>query len=351
MKQKTCITYLLGDGFIMKKRLLSLTTAVATLSFLVGAPLQTAVLAQDTEVIATIGEKELTKEDLYEEMKALYGNITLRTLILETVLEQNVADPEVSRKAAAEEVQTQVDQAGGEEIFAQLLAYQQLGTIEEFTHQIEVRNMLQEVVEKNVDMSDEAIQAFYDNEYMPAMEAQHILVETEEEALAAIERINAGEEFDAVAQEISLDSSAANGGLLSPFTTGQMVPEFEEAVKGLENGAITEMPVQSQYGFHVIKTLNNGEKAPLADVKEEVTAQYLENHFNDSQFSFGIVGKLIESSGVEILDADLEGAVQDLIDLANQPVEAPAEEVTEESTEESTEEASEETEAESEDAE
>ena len=316
----------------MKKRLLTLTTTVAALSILAGAPVQTAVLAQEEGVIATVGEQELTQDALYAEMKALYGNITLRTMILETVLEQNVADPEASKTAAQEEVKAQVEQAGGEEIFAQLLAYQQLGTVEEFTHQIAVRNMLQEVVEKHVHMSDETIKAYFENEYTPTMEAQHILVETEEEALAVIERINGGEEFDAVAQEVSLDSSAANGGLLSPFLPGQMVPEFEEAVKSLESGAMTETPVQSEYGFHIIKTLNSGEKAPLEDIKEAVTAQYLEAHFNDSQFSFGIIGKLIEEIGVEIHDEDLKDAVQDLIDLANQPVEAPTEEAPAEET-------------------
>src|SRR5699024_4746183 len=167
--------------------------------------------------------------------------------------------------SAEEEVQAQIDEAGGEEVFQQLLAYQGLSDIETYTYQIFVRNMFQEVVESQIDMSDEAITNYYENEYSPLMEAQHILVETEEEALDAIERINNGEEFDAVAQEVSLDSTAQNGGLLQPFPAGQMVPEFEEAVMNSENGEMTETPVESQYGFHVIRTINNGEKQPLED--------------------------------------------------------------------------------------
>ncbi len=315
----------------MKKTLLKVATSAAAFTILLASPIQLAVLAQDDEIIATVGEHQITKDEFYQEMKAFYGNATLRTMVLETVLEQNVENSEASLTAAEEEVNTQIEQAGGEEVFAQLLAYQQLGTVEDFTHQIYVSNMLQEVVAREVDTSDEAIQAYYDNEYAPTMEAQHILVETEEEALAAIERINADEEFDVVAQELSLDSSAANGGLLSPFTTGQMVPEFEEAVKSQAAGEVTQTPVQSQYGYHVIKTLNNGEKAPLDEIKEEVTKLYTDSKFADSNFSYTVIGKLIEQSSVQINDEDLKLAVQDLIDLANTPVE---EEAVEEATEE-----------------
>lgn len=333
----------------MKKSLLKVATSAAAFTILLANPIQMTVFAQDEDIIATVGEKQITKEDFYQEMKAFYGNATLRTMLLETVLEQNVENSEASLTAAQEEVNIQIEQAGGEEVFGQLLAYQQLGSVEDFTHQIYVSNMLQEIVSREVDTSDEAIQAYYDNEYSPTMEAQHILVETEEEAIAAIDRINDGEEFDVVAQELSLDSSAANGGLLSPFTTGQMVPEFEEAVKNQAAGEVTQTPVQSQYGFHIIKTLNNGEKAPLDEVKEEVINLYKESKFADSNFSYAIIGKLLEQANVQINDEDLKLAIQDLIDLANKPVEevteeASAEEVTEEKTEDVTEEETESTE-------
>ena len=258
----------------MKKTLKKVSLVALTSTLLLsGLGSIAPVMAQEEsagEVIATVGGEDITKDELYESMKAIAGDTTLRTIILETVLEQNVSDAEALRTAAEEEVQAQIDEAGGEEVFQQLLAYQGLSDIETYTYQIFVRNMFQEVVESQIDMSDEAITNYYENEYSPLMEAQHILVETEEEALDAIERINNGEEFDAVAQEVSLDSTAQNGGLLQPFPAGQMVPEFEEAVMNSENGEMTETPVESQYGFHVIRTINNGEKQPLEDVREDV---------------------------------------------------------------------------------
>ena len=305
----------------MKKNLLLKSAVVLlTASTLVTSPV--AILAKDSgeEVIATIGEDSITKDDLYEAMKNVSGTITLRTLILEKVLLQSVKDADGLRKQAEDEVKKQVEAAGGEDVFQELLNYQKLGSKEEFTYQLFVSKMFEEVVTREIDMSDEAINKFYENGYKPTMEAQHILVEKEEEATAAIERINNGEEFDAVAKEISKDSTAANGGLLGPFTEGQMVPEFEKAVKELKNGEMTSSPVKSEFGYHVIKVINNGEKKPLNDIKDEVKEQYIQSKFAESEFAYGIVGKLIKDAGYDIKDKDLKDAVEDLLN----PEKAPA---------------------------
>ena len=86
--------------------------------------------------------------------------------------------------------------------------------------------------------------------------ARHILVATEEEAKAVIERLNNGEDFGKLAEELSLDTgSGANGGNLGWFGKGQMVAPFEEAVFNLKVGQISE-PVQSDFGWHVIQLID-----------------------------------------------------------------------------------------------
>lgn len=311
----------------MRKKLLQVATLSLASLTLIGAGLPLHGHAEE-DVIATIGEKQVTKDDFYKEMKDLAGETTLRSIILENVLAQNVDKPEDYKKAAEEEVQKQIDEAGGEDVFNQLLAYQQLGSIDEFKYQVYIKNMFQDVIKQHVDMSDQAIQDYYDNSYEQPMEAQHILVETEDEAKDVIKRLNDGEEFDALAKELSLDSTAQNGGLLSPFTSGQMVPEFEEAVKGQKNGEFTQEPVKSEYGFHIIKTINNGEKKPLDEVRDQVEDQYLQAKFSDSQFSYGIVGQLIDEMGVEIKDDDLKDTVKDLIEMGKAGTEEGAGEET-----------------------
>ena len=88
--------------------------------------------------------------------------------------------------------------------------------------------------------------------------ARHILVETEEEALAALERIKNGEEWGDVAAEVSTDSTASKGGDLGWFTEGTMVQEFNDAAFAQEVGTISD-PVKTDFGYHLIKVIAHEE--------------------------------------------------------------------------------------------
>lgn len=82
--------------------------------------------------------------------------------------------------------------------------------------------------------------------------ARHILVDTEEEANAVLQRLNQGEDFATVAMEVSQDTGSAElGGDLGWFAQGVMVAAFDEAAFNLPVGEISEV-VQSPYGFHII---------------------------------------------------------------------------------------------------
>lgn len=89
--------------------------------------------------------------------------------------------------------------------------------------------------------------------------AAHILVETEDEAKSIAEEAAGGADFAELAKEKSVGPSGPNGGELGWFGEGQMVPEFEAAVMALEDGAISE-PIQTQFGWHVIKLNESREK-------------------------------------------------------------------------------------------
>ena len=122
-------------------------------------------------------------------------------------------------------------------------------------------------------VTDEAIQAAYDEmtaaaSATPVKEwnASHLLVETEEEAAAAQERIDGGEDFATVAQEVSTGPSGPTGGELGWFGPGQMVAEFETAVQGMEPGDVSG-PVQTQFGWHIIK-LNETRDRPVPTLEE-----------------------------------------------------------------------------------
>ena len=85
------------------------------------------------------------------------------------------------------------------------------------------------------------------------LRARHILVETGEAAADLIKQLDEGADFAALAQEHSTGPSGPRGGELGFFGRGQMVGPFEEAAFALEDGQHSREPVQTQFGFHVIK--------------------------------------------------------------------------------------------------
>lgn len=108
--------------------------------------------------------------------------------------------------------------------------------------------------------------------------ASHILVETEEDAIAAKERLDSGEDFADVAKDVSVDGSAQNGGDLGPFTRGRMVPEFSEAAFALEVGEVSD-PVESQFGWHIIKVTDRIEN--IDPVRERIEMQLQTKVYSD----------------------------------------------------------------------
>ena len=82
----------------------------------------------------------------------------------------------------------------------------------------------------------------------------HILVKTEKEVNAILDRIKKGEKFAAIAKDVSLCPSKKRGGDLGTFGRGQMVKEFENVAFVLEKGQISGI-VKTQFGYHIIKRL------------------------------------------------------------------------------------------------
>lgn len=83
---------------------------------------------------------------------------------------------------------------------------------------------------------------------------RHILVKTEAEAKAVIADLKKGKKFADLAKAKSQDpGSKDNGGLYDKVQEGQFVPEFDQAMRTLAKGQVTQAPVKTQYGFHVIK--------------------------------------------------------------------------------------------------
>jgi peptidyl-prolyl cis-trans isomerase C len=110
---------------------------------------------------------------------------------------------------------------------------------------------------KAIDPTEQDLKAEYDKQVaaMPKTEykARHILVADEQAAKNAIAQIQKGAKFEEVAKKVSTDGSKDQGGDLGWFAPSQMVKPFSDAVEKLQKGQMTEAPVQTDFGWHVIR--------------------------------------------------------------------------------------------------
>ncbi|HMM08622.1 MAG TPA: peptidylprolyl isomerase [Paracoccus solventivorans] len=124
--------------------------------------------------------------------------------------------------------------------------------------------------------------------------AAHILVATEDEAKAVAEELAGGADFAALAAEKSTDNSAANGGDLGWFTAEMMVEPFAKAVEALEPGQVSA-PVQSQFGWHVIRLNETREQTPpeFEQIREQLATQVRRNRVDAE------IERLVSAASIE----------------------------------------------------
>jgi len=129
--------------------------------------------------------------------------------------------------------------------------------------------------------------------------ARHILVKTKEEAAAVIAELKAGGDFAEIAKKKSSDPSGRGGGDLGFFTREQMVPAFSEAAFKLKPGEYTAEPVQTQFGWHVIKV---EERRVAGARKYEDMVDDLRQTLSEKAYE-GVVGELRAKAKVVIVGA------------------------------------------------
>jgi peptidyl-prolyl cis-trans isomerase C len=157
-------------------------------------------------------------------------------------------------------------------------------------------------------VTEEALQAAYEARYADAepgteYNASHILVETQELAQQLIEELEGGADFAALAEEHSTGPSGPSGGSLGWFGEGAMVEPFQNAVQEMEPGSVRSEPVQTQFGWHVIR-LNEtrpAEAPALDEVRGELAEEIRQAAVEDRLQALSDAAE-IDRSGAESLD-------------------------------------------------
>lgn len=192
-----------------------------------------------------------------------------------------------SGRPVTPEMQTQLkDEVIAREIFIQEAQKQGLETTDDFKVQMELARqtlLIRELFgnyQKANPVSDAEVKAEYDK-FVAAnsgkeYHARHILVEKEDQAKAIIAQLKKGGKFEDIAKKSSKDpGSAAKGGDLDWANAGNYVAEFSEALAKLTKGKMTETPVKTQFGYHIIRLddVRDAQLPKFEDVKPQVAQQ------------------------------------------------------------------------------
>ncbi|MCP1336144.1 peptidylprolyl isomerase [Futiania mangrovi] len=210
----------------------------------------------EDSVLATVNGEEIRRSDValaYQALPQQYQQIPIAALtepLVRQIIDRKLAAQAAAKAGVGDRPQVQ----------------QQL----EFARESLFRDTW--VAERiRAETTEERLKALYDEkvagiEPQEEVRARHILLETEEAAQAAAERAKAGEDFGELAKELSTGPSGPAGGDLGYFTQDRMVKEFADAAFALQPGEVSA-PVQSQFGWHVIKVEDRRE-APAPTMEE-----------------------------------------------------------------------------------
>ena len=240
----------------MKKTLLAVGAAV----------LLSATFAAQAQNIAIVNGKAVPKARYDAFMKQIQAQAVAQNQQLPPDLDQRVRDKLVMDEIFAQEAERR-GLAGSAEYKVQM---------EQARQAVLLQALLTDQAKKSP-VADADIAAEYEKAKAQSAgteyRARHILVEKEEEAKALIAQIKAGGKFDELAKKSSKDTgSGANGGDLDFANPGSFVPEFSQAMVKLKKGEMTQEPVKSQFGYHIIKLEDTREAQfpPLEEVKAQI---------------------------------------------------------------------------------
>ena len=233
--------------------------------------------ADTSKVLATVNGTPITQSFFEEYIKAVTGKgsselpLEQRAQALDNLIRARVIADEASRDGAEKDNQTQA-----------LIELSRLNVLQ----QAESERFL-----KDKAPTEQESRAEYESQVgsLPKQEyhARHILVATQSFAQKLVGELEKGGNFADVARRESMDASKTNGGDLGWFTPDRMVKPFSDAVMALKPGQFTHTPVQTQYGWHIIRLEETRDVAapPFDSVKQRldqvVQSKKFKNHVDE----------------------------------------------------------------------
>lgn len=327
----------------MKKNTIKLMGTTVALMLLVTGCGKVPKLENGQDAVITLNGENISVDTLYSEMKEKYALGVLLDLMDDQILNKEYKDTEESKT----EVQDQIDlllqqygQGSEQKLLEQTYSAWGIDNMEDLKSYLTLqykRNKAIEDYAKSI-VKDDEINKFYEEKIFGDITAKHILISpevgtnstdaekktAEEEALKianeVISKLKNGEDWDTLAKEYSDDeSNKDNGGKLNAFTYGDMVTEFEEAAKKLENGKYTTTPVKTTYGYHIIYKESQKKKPELKTVKDDIIEEIANNKLSeDASLQITALEELRKEYKVEIQDDTLKNQYETYLENAKE---------------------------------
>lgn len=311
----------------MKKKLLTIFT-IASILMLAGCGTDVK-LKDGKEVIASVKDKEITAEELFDELKQQYGSTVLTKMIDSHIINTEIKDDSNYEKQAKAELSSM--KAYYEQYnyaWSDVLSYYGFSNDDEFLKSTIENAKRTDIIKKHLkeQVTEDEIKKYYDEEIYGDYTVKHILItanaaneasddekkQAKEAALnkakEVIEKLNNGEKWSDLVKEYSDDDNTKeNDGLLPTFTNGDYVDSFFDATRALENESYTKEPVESTYGYHIIYRVSATDKPSLEKSKEKCLEKIVENKLtNDEKLETQTWLEIRKEYELDIVDSTIE---------------------------------------------
>lgn len=277
----------------------------------------------------------ITAQDLYDELKEMYGVNHLVNLIDAKLLDLEYEET-TEELEYVQQIVDSVKSESGDEFIDYIEYYYGVNSEEAFEDYIRLnyrRSLWIEDYARET-VTDKQIEDYYNDVYVGDMEVSHILITsdatsdmTDDEKKAAeteaynkakeiIEKLNNGEDFATLAKENSDDSgTASDGGVVGTVNYGMNYDEdFVDAAAALEEGKYSSTPVKTEFGYHIIYKTKQNEKESLEDSSDTIRDIIAEESLNNNTLLYSeALEALREKYEMNIVDSDLNSDYEEYL--------------------------------------
>ncbi|GEK58847.1 hypothetical protein CHL76_04980 [Marinococcus halophilus] len=269
--------------------------------------------AGDGAIVEVNGES-ISEQDLMEDLKDNYGEGALNNLIQQKILNDKAEELDISDKQVTKEFKSMKEQYGIDDNDQFLQTIQEnmgvsVESVKAFKEQyVKPQIVVDELGSQDVEVTEKEMKNYYEEnkDDLVQVEASHILVDSEEKANEIIKKLEEGADFAELAKEKSIDTaSGESGGELGYFGKGEMTEAFEEAAFNMETDSISEEPVETEHGFHVINV--TGKKESYKELKDDIRETLQAEEQKDGQ---QVLNELMQDAEINVEDEDYKDWVQ-----------------------------------------